>query len=130
MDEDEAKKVQIHGDYVIKKLQKIHKSVIWNCMVGRSFADKIQRGKSGSEEVNIDHDENSEFEPTNPKTWSNDSLEFIESLLKANEFAFDGYVILFCVANDPKDTTVDYDELAWELEKCLTYHFIANRSQV
>ena len=25
---------------------------------------------------------------------------------------------------------VDYDELAWELEKCLTYHFVSARSQV
>ena len=23
---------------------------------------------------------------------------------------------------------VDYDEMAWELEKCLTYHFIAQSS--
>ncbi len=40
LDEDEAKKVQNHGDAVLKKLQKIHKSVVWNLMVGRSFVDK------------------------------------------------------------------------------------------
>jgi len=29
-----------------------------------------------------------------------------------------------------RDATVDYDEIAWELEKCLVYHFISTRSQV
>ncbi len=37
LDEDEAKKVQAHGDMVIKKLQRIHKSVIWNLMVSNWF---------------------------------------------------------------------------------------------
>ena len=45
LDEDEAVKVRQHGDQVIKKLQRIHKSVLWNVVVGRSFADKIQRAK-------------------------------------------------------------------------------------
>ena len=69
LDEDEAKKVQSHGDAVVKKLQKIHKSVIWNFLIGRSFVDKVsgQPGKSASEEVNIDNDENLEFDPMNPK---------------------------------------------------------------
>lgn len=35
LEEDEARKVQNHGDHVLKKLQKIHKSLIWNFMVGR-----------------------------------------------------------------------------------------------
>ena len=96
----------------------------------RSFVDKIPKGKQGSEEINLDHDENSEFDPKNPKTWSDESLEFIGSILKATEFHFDGFVVLFCVANDEKDSSVDYDELAWELEKCLTYHYVSTRSQV
>jgi hypothetical protein len=86
LEEDEAKKVRQHADQVIKKLQKIHKSVIWNLFVGRSAVEKISKGKQGSEEVNIDHDENSEFDPGNPKTWSDESIEFVESLLKASEF--------------------------------------------
>lgn len=130
LDEDEAKKVQQHGDMVLKKLQRIHKSVIWNFVVGRSFVDKIQKAKQGAEEINIDHDENLEFDANNPKTWSDESVDFVKSILKANEFAYDGFVVLFCVANDQKDPEVDYDEMAWELEKCLTYHFIATRSQV
>ena len=33
------------------------------------------------------------------------------------------YYIKFTPCRD-----VDYDEMAWELEKCLTYHFIAQMS--
>lgn len=130
LDEDEAKKVRKHGDEVLKKLQKIHKSVIWNFLIGRSFVDKIQKGKQGTEEINLDHDENSEFDALNPKTWSEDSTDFLASLLKASEFQYDGYVVLFCVANDLRDASVDYDELTWELEKCLTYHYVQTKSQL
>ena len=112
----------------MKKLQRIHKSVIWNLLIGRSFVDKIQKGKEKNEEINLNHDENLEFDPVNPRTWSDESLEFIHSVLKANEFNFDGFVVLFCVANNERDSNeVDYDEMAWELEKCLTYHFAATR---
>lgn len=128
LEEDEAKKVQNHGDLVLKKLQKIHKSVIWNLLVGRSFVDRIQKGKEKSEEINLNRDENSEFDPNNPRTWSDESLDFIQSVLKASEFRYDGFIVLFCVPNNERDSNeVDYDEMAWELEKCLTYHFIANR---
>ena len=96
----------------------------------RSFVDKIPKGKQGSEEINLDRDESSEFDPNNPKTWSDESLEFIGSILKATDFHYDGFVVLFCVANEEKDSAVDYDELAWELEKCLTYHYVGTRSQV
>lgn len=131
LDEDEAKKVQSHGDLVLKKLQRIHKSVVWNVLVGRSFVDKIPKGKEKNDEVNLNRDENCEFDPNNPRTWSDESLDFIKSVLKANEFNFDGYVVLFCVANNERDANeVDYDEMAWELEKCLTYHLNATRSQV
>ena len=129
LEEDEAKKVQNHGDLVMKKIQRIHKSVIWNVLVGRSFVDKIQKsGKDKSDEINLDHDENLEFDPNNPRTWSEETFDFIKSVLKANEFTYDGFVVLFCVANNERDNhEVDYDEMAWEMEKCLTYHFIANR---
>ncbi len=130
LDEDEANKVRQHGDHALKKLQKIHKSVVWNLLVGRTAVERISKGKQGSEEVNLDHDENLEFDPGNPKTWSEDSLEFVESLLRAAQFRFDGFVVLFCLANDLKDSAVDYDELAWELEKCLTYHYVSAKSEV
>jgi hypothetical protein len=67
LDEDEAKKVQSHGDTVLRKLQKVHKSVIWNFVIGRSFVDKICKSKQACEEVNLDHDENCEFDALNPK---------------------------------------------------------------
>ena len=134
LEEDEANKVRHHGDHVVRKLQKIHKSVIWNMLVGRAGVEKISKGKQGSEEVNIDHDGNSDFDPGNPKTWSDDSLEFIGHVLRTGEFRYDGFVVLFCVANEQQQqrdaAAVDYDELAWELEKCLTYHFVAARSQI
>ena len=100
LEEDEANKVRHHGDHVVRKLQKIHKSVIWNMLVGRAGVEKISKGKQGSEEVNIDHDENSDFDPGNPKTWSDDSLEFISNVLRTGEFRYDGFVVLFCVANE------------------------------
>ena len=132
LEEDEANKVRHHGDHVVRKLQKIHKSVLWNMLVGRAAVEKISKGKQGSEEVNIDHDENSDFDPGNPKTWSDDSLEFIGNVLRTGEFRYDGFVVLFCVANEQQRdaAAIDYDELAWELEKCLTYHFVAAKSQI
>ena len=130
LEEDEAKKVQQHADFALKKLQRIHKSVIWNFMIGRSFVDKIQKtGKTGADEINIDKDENVEFGANNPKSWSDESTDFIKSILKASEFNFDGFVVLFCVEN-AGNGDVDYDEMAWELEKCLTYHYIASKSQL
>ena len=128
LEEDEAKKVQAHGDLVLKKLQRIHKSVIWNVLIGRSFVDKIPKSKDKSDEINLNHDENCDFDANNPRTWSDESTDFVKSVLKANEFSFDGFVVLFCVANNEKDSNeVDYDEMAWELEKCLTYHIAATR---
>ena len=59
--------MQSHGDAVLKKLQKIHKSVIWNFMVGRSFVDKLVPNKQASEEINLDRDDNMEFDANNPK---------------------------------------------------------------
>lgn len=103
---------------------------MWNVYVGRSYADRIQRGKQASDEVNLDHDENSDFDPTNPRTWSEDTVGFVRGLLRAAEFRFDGFVVLFCVEADPNEATVDYDEMAWELEKCLVYHLVASRQQV
>jgi hypothetical protein len=54
----------------------------------------------------------------------------VKSVLTASEFHYDGYVVLFCVANDARDVDVDFDEVAWELEKCLVYHFIRAKAQV
>ena len=71
LEEDEARKVQSHGDAVLKKLQKIHRSVIWNFMVGRSFVDKLTPNKQACEEINLDRDENQEFDANNPKVPTN-----------------------------------------------------------
>ena len=43
LDDDEAKKVWTHGDAALKKVQQVHKSVIWNFLVGRASLDVIQK---------------------------------------------------------------------------------------
>jgi len=134
LDEDEAAKVGQHGEAVLRRLHRVHKSVVWSCLIGRSFVDRIQRvgGKqAGCEEVSLEWcDESGDFSTANPRTWSEDGLDFIKSMLKAAEFRYDGFVVLFCVENDQKDASVDYDEIAWELEKSLVYHLMATRGQI
>jgi len=51
----------------LKKLQRIHKSIVWNFIIGRSYVDRISKSKLPSEEINLDHDENLEFDPKNPR---------------------------------------------------------------
>ena len=45
LDDEEAKKVWTHGDAALKKVQQVHKSVIWNFFVGRASLDVIQKVK-------------------------------------------------------------------------------------
>ena len=80
--------------------------------------------------MSLEQDECGDFDPLKPRTWSDESAQFIPTLLKAAEFRHDGFVVLFCVESDPRDASVDYDEMAWELEKCLVYHLVAARGQV
>ena len=40
VDKAEEKKICEHFDFVMTKLQKLHKSVIWNMFIGRSFLEK------------------------------------------------------------------------------------------
>ena len=42
VDNVEEKKVQEHFDFVASRLQKLHKNVMWNMYVGRSFLEKIE----------------------------------------------------------------------------------------
>ena len=96
-----AKKiVQSHGDLVLKKLQRIHKSALWSVLIGRSFIDKIPKGKEKSEEINLNRDENLEFDPNNPRTWSDESLEFIHRFVEffAN-YPLNGFYNQECFTN-------------------------------
>ena len=42
VDNVEEKKIQEHFDFVASRLQKLHKNVMWNMYVGRSFLEKIE----------------------------------------------------------------------------------------
>ena len=45
MDDEEAKKVWVHGDAALKKIQQVHKTAIWNFFVGRASIDGVQKVK-------------------------------------------------------------------------------------
>ena len=96
LDEDEAARVQQHGDAVLRKVQRVHKSAVWSFVVGRSFADRAQgRGKAGSDELDLDRDEGAEFDPDNPRTWSDESLAFVRSLLRARRKVAASRILVF-----------------------------------
>ena len=54
----------------------------------------------GGDEINIDKDDNLNFDVANPRSWSEDSLGLIRTYLKALQFSCDGFVVLFCVKNE------------------------------
>ena len=54
----------------------------------------------GGDEINIDKDDNLNFDVSNPRSWSEDSLALIRTYLKALQFSCDGFVVLFCVKNE------------------------------
>ena len=45
LDDEEAKKVWVHGDAALKKIQQVHKTAIWNFFVGRASIDGVQKVK-------------------------------------------------------------------------------------
>ena len=54
----------------------------------------------GGDEINIDKDDNLNFDVSNPRSWSEDSLGLIRTYLKSLQFSCDGFVVLFCVKNE------------------------------
>ena len=54
----------------------------------------------GGDEINIDKDDNLNFDTSNPRSWSEESLSLIRTYLKALQFSCDGFVVLFCVKNE------------------------------
>ena len=46
LDDEEAKKVWVHGDAALKKIQQVHKTAIWNFSVGRASIDGVQKVKN------------------------------------------------------------------------------------
>ena len=74
--------------------------------------------------MSLDTSEGGDFDANNPRSWNKDCLNHIDATLHVNEIPYDGVVSLFSVRNDTTDKDVDYDEVAWELEKVLVYHCI------
>ena len=54
IDSGEARKIQEHFDAVTARLQKAHKSVIWNMYIGRSFIEKMEEVSRPGDEISID----------------------------------------------------------------------------
>ena len=129
IDKVEEQKIQEHFEFVIRKLQKIHKTIMWNMYIGRSFLDDIEPEKLTKEEAPLESSDNIGFNINNPKTWSKDSISHIENSLRVNEIPFDGLVCLFSVANNDKDHDIDSDEVAWEIEKAIVYHCVTTYGQ-
>ena len=63
-----------------------------------------------NDEVNLNRNEEVDFDTNIPRIWSVESLDFIKSVLKVNEFSYHEFVVLFCVAdNEPDANEVDYE---------------------
>jgi len=129
IDKVEEKKIHEHFDFVTAKLQKLHKSVMWNMFIGRSFLENIEPVKVSKEEVSLDNSASTEFNINNAKTWSKDCITHIENTLRVNEIPTDGIVCLFSVPNDDTEHDIDSDEVAWEIEKVAVYHCVNNYEQ-
>ena len=63
------------------------------------------------DEVSLDSSEIGDFDPLNPKTWSKECLNHMETTLHVNEIPYDGLVCLFSVLNDVNDRDMDSDEV-------------------
>ena len=129
IDKIEEKKICEHVDFVMTKLQKLHKSVMWNMFIGRSFLDSMELAQKTQEETNLSDSSNDVFDVNNAKTWSKECMDHIDNTLRVNEIPNDGIVCLFSVANDDSEYDTDSDEVAWEIEKVAVYHSVTNYGQ-
>ena len=113
------KKFQEHFNFVASRLQKLHKNMMWSMYVGRSFLDNIELVTRAQNEFCINK----------TVTWSKDIVNHIEDMLRLNEDPCDGLVCLFSVADDTSDRDIDYDKIAWEIEKIAVYNCVATYTQ-
>lgn len=111
IDNMEERKIQEHFNFVTAKLEKLHKNLMWNMFIGRSYLDKIEKVSRVMDEVSLDSSEVGDFDVGNPKTWSKECLNQIEATLQVNEIPYDGIVSVFSVLNDVNDRDVDSDEV-------------------
>ena len=111
IDNIEERKIQEHFNFVTAKLEKLHKNLMWNMFIGRSYLDKNEKVSRVMDEVSLDSNEVGDFDVGNPKTWNKECLKQIEATLEVNEIPYDGIVSLFSVLNDANDRDVDSDEV-------------------
>ena len=111
IDNMEERKIQEHFNFVTAKLEKLHKNLMWNMFIGRSYLDKIEKVSRVMDEISLDSSEVGDFDVGNPKTWSKECLNQIEATLQVNEIPYDGIVSVFSVLNDVNDRDVDSDEV-------------------
>ena len=45
IDNVEERKIHDHFNFVTQKLEKLHKNVMWNLYIGRSYLDKVSQQK-------------------------------------------------------------------------------------
>ena len=94
--ESEKKNLRDHLDFVIKKLEKLHKNLMWNIHLGQAAILSSDLTATPGGETNIALLPG-KFNLKNPKTWSKSTLELMDSDLKQMEFDADGIVSVFAV---------------------------------
>ena len=76
--ESGKKNLRDHLDFVIKKLEKLHKNLIWNLHLGQAAILSSEMAASTGGETNIALLPG-KFNLKNPKTWSKATLEMMDS---------------------------------------------------
>ena len=102
--ESEKKNLRDHLDFVTKKLEKLHKNLIWNIHLGQAAILSSETTPTPAGETNIALLPG-KFNLKNPKTWSKATLEMMDSDLKQMEFDADGIVSVFALEDTEKVRT-------------------------
>ena len=99
--ESEKRSLRDHLDFVSKKLEKLHKNLIWNIYLGQAPIFSSEMTPTPGGETNIAMLPG-KFNLKNPKTWSKATLEMMDADLKQMEFDADGIVSVFAVEDTEK----------------------------
>ena len=80
IDNVEERKIHDHFNFVTQKLEKLHKNVMWNMYIGRSYLDKVSNQNFAKNFANRSRQE-WEAEATTYSFGSRASLEFCKAPL-------------------------------------------------
>ena len=108
--ESEKRSVRDHLDFVIRKLERLHKSLIWSMSLGQVPIFVSDGGLSPGGETNITALPD-KLVVRNPRTWSKVTLETMDSGLKQMEFEADGIVSVFATEEEEKVRDVGIEEV-------------------